>query len=65
MHRTTVFLTAQQLRGLKDVGQVSHLSMSSLLRMFVTEGIARRKRTQAAPGILPGRKGRKAVLVGE
>jgi hypothetical protein len=62
MHRTTVFLTAQQLRGLKDVGQMSHLSMSSLLRMFVTEGIARRKRTQAAQVVVPGRKSRKAVL---
>jgi hypothetical protein len=65
MHRTTVMLTAQQLRGLKEVGQVSHLSMSSLLRMFVTEGVARRKRQQAVPVIVPGRKSRKAVLLGE
>jgi hypothetical protein len=48
MKRTTVMLTAQQLRGLKEVGQVSHLSMSSLLRMFVTEGISRQKRAHAA-----------------
>jgi hypothetical protein len=47
MHRTTVFLTAQQLKGLKEVGQMSHLSMSTLLRMFVTEGVIRRKRQQA------------------
>ena len=62
MRRTTVMLTSQQLRGLKEVGQVSHLSMSSLLRMFVTEGIARRKRQQAAPTIVPGRARRQAVI---
>jgi hypothetical protein len=62
MHRTTVMLTAQQLRGLKEVGQGSHLSMSSLLRMFVTEGIARQKRAQAAQDVIAGRKSRRAVL---
>jgi hypothetical protein len=65
MHRTTVMLTAQQLRGLKEVGVADHLSMSSMLRMFVTEGILRRKRTQAAQVTIPGRKSRRAVLLGE
>jgi hypothetical protein len=62
MHRTTVMLTGQQLRGLKEVGQASHLSMSSLLRMCVTEGISRRKRQQAVPVVVPGRARREAIL---
>jgi hypothetical protein len=65
MRRTTVTLTAQQVQGLKQVGQESHLSQSSLIRMFVTEGIARRRRAQAAPMIVSGRKSRGAVLLGE
>jgi hypothetical protein len=62
MHRTTVMLTAQQLTGLKEVGQASHLSMSTLLRIFVTEGISRRKRAQAQQIVVPGRARRQAVL---
>lgn len=65
MHRTSVMLTAQQLKGPKEVGQASHLSMSSLLRMFVTEGISRQKRQQAAPVIVQGRKSHRAALLGE
>ena len=62
MHRTTVFLTARQLRGLKEVGKADGLSMSSMTRIFMTEGIARRKRQQAAPAIVPGRARRQAVI---
>jgi hypothetical protein len=65
MHRTTVMLTAQQLRGLKEVGQLDHLSMSSLLRIFVTEGISRRKRAQAAQVVLPGKSARRQAILGE
>lgn len=54
-------LTAQQLRGLKEVGQASHLSMSSLLRMFVTEGISRQKRAQAHAVTICGRARREAI----
>jgi hypothetical protein len=65
MHRTTVFLTAQQLRGLKEVGKRDHLSMSSLIRTFLTEGISRAKRTQAAQAVVPVRKHRSAFLLVE
>jgi hypothetical protein len=59
MHRTTVFLTARQLRGLKEVGKVDGLSMSSLIRILLTEGIARRKRTQSGQIVLPGTRKRR------
>ena len=62
MHRTTVMLTAQQLRGLKEVGKGDHLSMSSLLRIFVTEGTSRRKRAQANAVTIPGPARRQATL---
>jgi hypothetical protein len=66
MHRTTVFLTARQLRGLKEVGKVDGLSISSLIRILLAEGIARRKRTQAVQIALPGtRKRWQAALLGE
>ena len=65
MKRTTVMLTAQQIRGLKEVGAESHLSFSSLLRMFVTEGISRCRREQAAQVVIPGRARRQGVLLGE
>lgn len=62
MHRTTVFLTAQQLRGLKEVGKTDGLSMSSMIRILLTEGIARRRRAQAAQVVLPGRARRHAAM---
>jgi hypothetical protein len=62
MHRTTICLTAQQLKGLKEVGQESHLSMSSLIRILLTEGIARRKRAQAAQVVLPGKRVRRQAV---
>jgi hypothetical protein len=65
MHRTTVMLTAQQLRGLKEVGQESYLSMSTLLRLFVTEGVTRRKRQRTAETVIPGRASRRAAILGE
>jgi hypothetical protein len=57
-------LTAQQLRGLKEVGQVDHLSMSSIIRILLTEGISRRKRALAAQVVVSGCARRQAVLEG-
>jgi hypothetical protein len=65
MRRTTVTLTSGQLRGLKEVSQLSHLSQSSLIRVFVTEGISRERRKQAAQVVLPGTRVRRQAVLGE
>jgi hypothetical protein len=45
MKRTTIFLTSQQVAGLAAIAKANpDVVVSRLLRRFVSEGIARRKR---------------------
>jgi hypothetical protein len=43
MKRTTVFLTDAHIRGLAEVAQTDVLGVATLIRIFITEGITRRK----------------------
>ena len=44
MKRTTIFLTKSQLKGLAEATQTDVLGMATLIRIFINEGLARRKR---------------------
>ena len=44
MKRTTIFLTKSQREGLAEAAQTDVLGMATLIRIFVSEGLARRKR---------------------
>lgn len=44
MKRTTIFLTKSQIKGLTEAAQTDVLGTATLVRIFVSEGLARRKR---------------------
>jgi hypothetical protein len=44
MKRTTIFLTKSQIEGLTEATKTDVLGMATLIRIFVSEGLARRKR---------------------
>jgi hypothetical protein len=47
MHRTTIFLTSRQRSKLADAAKPEGLSVASLIRIFINEGLARRSAQQA------------------
>jgi hypothetical protein len=48
MKRTTIFLAPQQVAGLAAVAKTNpDVSVARLIRRFISEGLARRKRQQA------------------
>jgi hypothetical protein len=46
MKRTTIFLTETQVEALKVAAKPDGITWSALIRVFINEGLARRRRRQ-------------------
>jgi hypothetical protein len=65
LKQTTIFLDDRHMAALKVIGKAQGSnSTAPLVRRAIWEFIRREKRAQAAQVVVPGRKNRRAVLLG-
>lgn len=65
MKRTTIWLNAEHTRQLAVLGSPTGQRPAQLIRVAIAQFLSRERRKQAAQVVIPGRKSRRAVLLGE
>jgi hypothetical protein len=64
MQRHTVFMHNGHLKQLRAIADDRGLKTAQLIRIAIVEFLRRETRKQAAQVVIPGRKSRRAVLLG-
>jgi hypothetical protein len=65
MHRTAIFMNPKHMAQLRALGEPQGLKPAQLVRIAISQFLSRERRKSTAPVIVPGRKSRRAVLLGE